>query len=68
VGVTHPVLCGPAVKNLRDSFIEKIVVTNTVEIPDEKIMSKIKVLSIAGLFANAIKRIHMGESVGALFS
>jgi len=68
VGVTHPVLCGPAVKNLRDSFIEKIVVTNTVEIPDEKIMSKIEVLSIAGLFANAIKRIHMGESVGALFS
>jgi ribose-phosphate pyrophosphokinase len=67
VGVTHPVLCGPAVKNLRDSSIEEIVVTNTIEIPDEKMMNKIKVLSVAGLFANAIKRIHIGESVGALF-
>jgi len=67
VGVTHPVLCGPAVKNLRDSSIEEIVVTNTIEIPDEKMMNKIKVLSVAGLFANAISRIHIGESVGALF-
>jgi len=67
VGVTHPVLCGPAVKNLRDSSIKEIVVTNTIEIPDEKMMNKIKVLSVAGLFANAIRRIHIGESVGALF-
>ena len=68
VGVTHPVLCGPAVKNLRDSSIEEIVVTNTIEIPDEKMMNKIKVLSVGGLFAKAIRRIHIGESVGALFT
>jgi ribose-phosphate pyrophosphokinase len=67
VGVTHPVLCGPAVKNLRDTPIEEIVVTNTIEIPDEKMMNKIKVLSVARLFADAIRRIHIGESVGALF-
>jgi ribose-phosphate pyrophosphokinase len=67
VGVTHPVLCGPAVKNLSDSSIKEIVVTNTIEIPDEKMINKIKVLSVAGLFANGIRRIHIGESMGALF-
>ncbi|MBW2055144.1 MAG: hypothetical protein JRF62_13330 [Deltaproteobacteria bacterium] len=50
-----------------DKRIKEIVVTNTIEIPDEKIINKIKVLSVAGLFSNAIRRIHIGESVGALF-
>jgi ribose-phosphate pyrophosphokinase len=68
VGATHPVLSGPAVKNLKDSSIEKIVVTNTVKIPDNKKMEQLNVLSVGPLFAEAIKRIHSGESVGALFS
>jgi ribose-phosphate pyrophosphokinase len=68
VGATHPVLSGPAVKNLKDSSIEEIVVTDTVEITDNKKMERLNVLSVGPLFAEAIKRIHIGESVGALFS
>ncbi|MBW2668325.1 MAG: ribose-phosphate pyrophosphokinase, partial [Deltaproteobacteria bacterium] len=68
VGATHPVLSGPAVKNLKDSSIEEIVVTDTVEITDNKKMEQLNVLSVGPLFAEAIKRIHNGESVGALFS
>jgi len=68
VGATHPVLSGPAVKNLKDASIEEIVVTDTVEIPDDKKFEQLNVLSVGPLFAEAIKRIHSGESVGALFS
>jgi len=68
IGATHPVLSGPAVKNLKDASIEEIVVTNTVEIPRSKKMEQLNVLSVGPLFAEAIKRIHTGESVGALFS
>ncbi|HAY39031.1 MAG TPA: ribose-phosphate pyrophosphokinase, partial [Desulfobacteraceae bacterium] len=68
IGATHPVLSGPAVKNLKDSSIEEIVVTNTVEIPGSKKMEQLNVLSVGPLFAEAIKRIHTGESVGALFT
>lgn len=68
VGATHPVLSGPAVKNLKDSSIEKIVVTNTVEVSGKKKMDKLTVLPMGALFAEAIKRIHSGESVGALFN
>jgi ribose-phosphate pyrophosphokinase len=68
LGATHPVLSGPAVKNLKDASIEEIVVTNTVEIPRSKKMEQLNVLSVGPLFAEAIKRIHTGESVGALFS
>ncbi|MDC7239249.1 MAG: ribose-phosphate pyrophosphokinase [Spirochaetales bacterium] len=68
VSAVHPVLCGSAVANLKDAEIEELVVTNTVAIPEEKQMEKMTVLSIAPLMAEAIKRIHTGESVGALFS
>ncbi|MBW2602968.1 MAG: ribose-phosphate pyrophosphokinase [Deltaproteobacteria bacterium] len=68
VGATHPVLSGRAVKNFEDLSVEEIVVTDTVEIPDKKKMDKLNVLSVGPLFAEAIKRIHTGESVGALFS
>jgi ribose-phosphate pyrophosphokinase len=67
VGATHPVLCGPAVDRLERSSIESVVVTNTVHIPDEKRLAKITPLTVAPLFAEAIRRIHTGESVGALF-
>ncbi|MDH3874688.1 MAG: ribose-phosphate pyrophosphokinase, partial [Desulfobacteraceae bacterium] len=68
VGATHPVLSGPAVKNLEDLCVEEIVVTNTVEVPGKKKMAHLKILSVGSLFAEAIKRIHCGESVGALFT
>jgi ribose-phosphate pyrophosphokinase len=68
VGATHPVLSGRAVKNLTDLCVEEIVVTNTVEVPGKKKMKHLKILSVGSLFAEAIKRIHCGESVGALFT
>ncbi|OZG71787.1 ribose-phosphate pyrophosphokinase [Hahella sp. CCB-MM4] len=65
---THGVLCGPAIERIQNSGIESVIVTNTVDIPEEKRISKITPLSVAPLFAEAIKRIHTGESVGALFT
>lgn len=67
VGATHAVFCGPAVENLKKADIQKIIVTNTVNIPVEKQMQNLTVLSVAPLLAEAIRRIHTGESVGALF-
>lgn len=68
VGATHAVLCGPAIENLIDAPIEALAVTNTVDVSPEKRIEKITVLSVAPLFAEAIRRIHTGESVGALFN
>jgi ribose-phosphate pyrophosphokinase len=67
VGATHGVLCGLAVKRLVESSIESVAVTDTVRVPREKQADKIQILSVAPLFAEAIRRIHTGESVGALF-
>jgi len=65
--VTHPVLSGPAIKRIEDSPIKKLLVTNTIPVEDGKKHKKIKVLSIAPLLADAIKRIHNEESVSCLF-
>jgi len=65
---THGVLVGNAIDNLRDSPIEALTVTNTVDVTPEKRLDKMTVLSVAPLMAEAIRRIHTGESVGALFA
>jgi len=65
--ITHPVLCGPAIKRIDDSPIKQLLVTDTIPIAEEKKHKKIKVLSIAPLLAEAIKRIHNEESVSCLF-
>lgn len=67
-GATHPVFCGPAIERLRQASFDQIVVANTVEVPESKRLANLKVLSVAPLFAEAIRRIHTGESLGALFS
>ena len=67
VGATHPVLCGDAAANLAASSIDEIIVANTVHIPEENQFPKLRVLSVAPLFAEAIQRIHSGDSVSALF-
>ncbi|GAB6905679.1 putative ribose-phosphate pyrophosphokinase [Desulfosarcina cetonica] len=67
VGATHGVLCGPAVERLTNSALASVVVTDTVYLPPDKQRNKIHTLSVAPLFAEAIRRIHTGESVGALF-
>jgi ribose-phosphate pyrophosphokinase len=64
---THAILSGPAVKRIKESAVKEIVVTDSVPIPSEKRISKIKVISIASLLGEAIRRIHTGQSVGAMF-
>jgi ribose-phosphate pyrophosphokinase len=65
---THGVLSDPAVERLTESGLREIVLTDTVPLPPSKRVPKITTLSIAPLIGEAIKRIHRGESVGALFS
>jgi len=64
---THAVLCGPAVERLRDAPLKQIVVTDSIPLPPNKQLPNIKVLSVAPLLADAIKRIHFDESVSKLF-
>ncbi len=64
---THGLFCGPAIQYIRDAWVEEVITTNTVFIPPEKRISKITVLSVAPLFAEAIRRIHTGQSVSVLF-
>jgi ribose-phosphate pyrophosphokinase len=64
---THGLFCGPAIQLIQNSPVIEVVATNTVDVPLEKRTDKITVLSVAPLFAEAIKRIHLGESVSSLF-
>lgn len=64
---THGVLSGPAIERIQESDIEEFVITDTIPLPKEKQIDKIKVISVAPLFAEAINRIHNNESVSKLF-
>ena len=67
-GCTHGVLSGPAIKRLNESPIDQIVVTNTIPLNGkDQGCPKIKILSVAPLLGEAIKRIHIEESVSSLF-
>lgn len=67
VACTHPVLSGPAFERINESVIKELVVTDTIPLPKDKHSDKIKVLSVAPLFAEAIRRIYEGLSVSILF-
>ena len=64
---THAVLSGPAIQRIERSPIESIIFSDTIPIPQEKQSRKISQLSIAPLFAEAIKRIHKEQSVSKMF-
>ena len=64
---THGVLSGPALERINESAIEELVVLNTIALPEEKRISKIKEISVAEIFADAIRRIHEDLSVSKLF-
>lgn len=64
---SHGVLSGPAIERIQASAIKELVVLNTIHLEDEKMIDKIKTLSIAPLFAEAIKRIYEEVSVSKLF-
>lgn len=66
--VTHPVLSGPALDRIKKSVLKELLVTNTIPVDASKrANNRVKVLSIAPLLAEAIKRIHGEESVSCLF-
>jgi ribose-phosphate pyrophosphokinase len=68
VGVTHGVFAPPALERLEKAPIDEVVVTNTIPLTEEaKKIEKIRVLSVAAMLGEAIKRIHRDESVSALF-
>ena len=66
-GATHGVLVGPAIERIEKSPIKELVVTNTIPLEPEKRIDKIKVVSIAPLFAEAIKRLNEAKPLGDLF-
>ena len=66
-GATHGVLVGPAVERIQNSPIKELVVTNTIPLEEEKQIDKIKVVSIAPLFAEGIRRINEEKALGDLF-
>ncbi len=65
---THPVLSGPAVENINNSLLDELVVTNTIPLrEDAKQCPRIRLLTIAGLLSETMRRIHNDESVTSLF-
>jgi len=67
IAVTHPVLTGAAAQRLNRPEVAELVVTDTIPIPPEKRIPQLRVLSVAPLLAEAIRRIHGNLSVSALF-
>ena len=67
LSVTHPILLPSALQILdQDERIEKLIVTNSLPIPDEKRHSKLEVISVAPLLAEIINKIHAGQSISSL--
>tara|TARA_Y100000748_G_scaffold192717_1_gene161360 strand:- start:3204 stop:4166 length:963 start_codon:yes stop_codon:yes gene_type:complete len=67
VAATHGVLSGESIKKLSGDDIDKVFLSDTVEIPENKKFEKLTIVSSATIFADAISRIHKGESVSQLF-
>ncbi len=64
---THGILSGPAIERLSKAPIKEIVITDSIPLAEHKRLPNMTVLSVAGLFAGAISRIHDGRSVTELF-
>ncbi len=67
VSATHAVLCGNAVQKLLDSPIKEVVVTNSLPIPQAEMPPKLRIVSVAPMLGEAIRRIHRNESISRLF-
>ena len=64
---THGVLSGPAIQRIEESALEEIILLDTIQLPEEKQIEKIKVTTVATVFADAIRRIYADQSVSTLF-
>jgi ribose-phosphate pyrophosphokinase len=64
---THAILSGPAIDRIKESKISKLIVTDTVAIPESKKLDNMEIVTVSEVFAEAIKRVYDGKSVSALF-
>ena len=65
---THGVLSGPAIERLKESPIKELVLLDTIQLPEEKLIDKIRVLPTAPVFAKAIERIYEDRPISTLFN
>jgi len=66
--ITHGILSGDAIDRINASALDKVVVTNTVDQAEHKARCpKLEVLEVGNVFAEAIRRVHHGESISVLF-
>ena len=64
---THPVLSGDAINRIKESKISNVITTDTIKISENKKFSKLEIVSVSGIFAEAINRTHNNESISKLF-
>lgn len=64
---THSVLSGPAVDRLKNSHIDRLIMLDTIDLPQEKMLDKMEIVTIADIFADAIDRIYTELPVSKLF-
>lgn len=64
---THPVLSGPAIERIENSVMKKVIVTDSIQLTEDKMSDKIVQISVSELMGDAIKRIHENKSVSPLF-
>jgi len=68
LAATHGVLCGGAVQRLQQAPVDAVIITDTIPLTPDRTCPKIKVLSVARLLGEAVKRIHRNESISRLFN
>ncbi len=67
IAATHPIFSVPAVKRLQHNSIKEVIISNTIQLPKEKRFSTLKIISVAAILAESIKRIYEGEPMGVIF-
>ena len=65
---THPVLSGESINRLTESSINKVIVCNTIHVPEKKQFKKLEIISVGHVFAEAIKHVTEGTSLSSMFS
>ena len=68
VAATHGVFAGPAIERIQAAPIDSIVITDSIPMDPKKMFDKLKILSVAPMLGEAIKRIHQHESISEIFS
>ena len=64
---THGVLSGPAIERIDNSVMERFVITDTIDLPEEKHIAKIDIVSVAPILASAITRVNTDRSISKIF-